>query len=200
MNEYQIQRIHTAPDWSRIPVTEVANIAWVPDAGIRMWHQACYDENALYVHQRCQEKNIRAELTGDLDMICNDSCMEFFFSPYEDNLQYINIEVNPNGAIYLGLYENRSNGIRWVPTNAKVLLDIRTARTEDGWEVFYRVPLSLIRLANPTFTFQSGRVIPANCFKCGDMTPQRHYITWNPMSSEKPDYHRPQDFGRMILE
>ena len=200
MNEYIIKRIHTAPDWSQIPSFEVANVVWVPDAGIRMTQQVCYDESAIYVHQRCSEAHIRAEHTEPLAMVCEDSCMEFFFSPYEENSRYINIEINPNGAVYLGLYEHRGNGIRMVPTNAKALLNIQTARTEDGWEIFYRIPLSLIRLVNPAFSFHSGRIIPANAFKCGDLTVQEHYITWNPMSTETPDYHRPQDFGRMILE
>ena len=39
-----------------------------------------------------------------------------------------------------------------------------------------------------------------NFYKCGDKTKTRHYLAWAPLSSEKPDYHRRQDFGRMIFE
>lgn len=41
--------------------------------------------------------------------------------------------------------------------------------------------------------------IRANCFKCGDFTVQPHYMMWNETTSETPDFHRPQDFGRMIF-
>ena len=34
-----------------------------------------------------------------------------------------------------------------------------------------------------------------NFFKCGDLTEQAHYLSWNPVTSEQPDFHRPQDFG-----
>jgi len=200
MNEYIIKRVHTAPDWSQIPSLEVSNIAWLPDAGIRMTQQICYDESAIYVHQRAAEAHIRAEHSDPLAMVCEDSCMEFFFSPYEENLRYINVEINPNGCLYMGLCERRGNSVRLIAGDPQKRFDIHTARTEDCWEVFYKLPLSFIQLFNPAFTLNSGRVIPANCYKCGDLTVQEHYITWNPMSTETPDYHRPEDFGRMILE
>ena len=50
----------------------------------------------------------------------------------------------------------------------------------------------------PITTLKAG-VIRANCFKCGDLTVQPHYMMWNETTSETPDFHRPQDFGRMIF-
>ncbi|MBR5570284.1 MAG: hypothetical protein IKW10_05250 [Oscillospiraceae bacterium] len=41
--------------------------------------------------------------------------------------------------------------------------------------------------------------IRANCYKCGDLTPKPHYLSWNPVTSPNPDFHRPQDFGLMTL-
>lgn len=199
MNEYIIKRVSGAPDWSQVPTLEVSNILWLPDVGIRMNQQVCYDDTGIYVHQRCVEANIRAEYTGPLARVCEDSCMEFFFGIYEDNCRYVNIEVNPNGSIHMSLCVHRYNAIRMV-SDPKALLDLRTARTEDGWELFYKIPLSFLQLLNPAFALTSGRIIPANCYKCGDLTVQPHYLTWNPVTTEVPDYHTPNDFGRMILE
>jgi len=28
----------------------------------------------------------------------------------------------------------------------------------------------------------------------------RHYLTWHPVQSEKPNFHRPEDFGRMTFD
>ena len=77
------------------------------------------------------------------------------------------------------------------------LFGIRTARTPDGWEVFYRIPLSFLRLFWPGFAFAGA--LRANVYKCGDLTAREHYLSWNQVNSRTPDFHRPQDFGRMVF-
>ena len=52
----------------------------------------------------------------------------------------------------------------------------------------------------PEFELTSGKVLMANCFKCGDLTAQEHYFSWNPIDLVDPDFHRPDFFGKMILE
>ena len=199
MNEYIIKRISGEPNWAEVPTLEVANIMWLPDVGIRMNQQVCYDDTGIYVHQKCVEANIRAEYTQPLSRVCQDSCMEFFVGIYEDASRYVNIEVNPNGCTHMSLCEHRHNSIRLAP-DPKALLDMKTNRTEDGWELFYKIPASFLQLLNPSFQLVSGRIIPANCYKCGDLTVQPHYLCWNYIGTEKPDYHTPKYFGRMILE
>ena len=65
--------------------------------------------------------------------------------------------------------------------------------------LFYKIPLSFIQLFFPEFQLKPGAVIKANCYKCGDKTTHPHYLAWNPSTSPVPDFHRPQDFGQMIL-
>lgn len=175
------------------------NVCWLPDAGVRMEQQICHDDEKIYVHQVAHEKNIRAELTDKLGSICTDSCMEFFFSPVPEDGRYFNIELNLNGAIFLGFGHGRADSIRLIPEDHKKLFNIRTNKTADGWEIFYEIPLEFLHVFYPDYDFKSGRVIRANCFKCGDLTVQPHYMMWNETTSETPDFHRPQDFGRMIF-
>ena len=52
-------------------------------------------------------------------------------------------------------------------------------RSPPGWEVFYRIPLSFLRLFWPDFTFTGN--LRANVYKCGDLTRQEHYLAWNPV-------------------
>ena len=156
-------------------------------------------DEKIYVHQVAREKNIRAELTDKLGSICTDSCMEFFFSPVPEDGRYFNIELNLNGAIFLGFGHGRADSIRLIPEDHKKLFNIRTNKTADGWEIFYEIPLEFLHVFYPDYDFKSGRVIRANCFKCGDLTAQPHYMMWNETTSETPDFHRPQDFGRMIF-
>ena len=39
----------------------------------------------------------------------------------------------------------------------------------------------------------------ANFYKCGDKTAHPHYLSWSPIHTEKPDFHRPEFFGELIL-
>jgi hypothetical protein len=39
-----------------------------------------------------------------------------------------------------------------------------------------------------------------NVYKCGDAMPQAHYLTWNPIGTSRPDYHRPEYFGYLKFE
>jgi Carbohydrate-binding family 9 len=45
-----------------------------------------------------------------------------------------------------------------------------------------------------------GQLMRANLYKCGDRLTKPHYATWNPVVSQKPDYHRPESFGEWIFQ
>ena len=176
------------------------NILWLPDAGVRMTQQICYDAEKLYIHQKAVEEHVCAEHTDLLAQVCEDSCMEFFFCPDAGDDRYFNFEWNLNGALYLGWRTGRDQAVRLQLKDHKSLFNFHSAKTQDGWEIFYEIPASFVRLFVPEFALKPGVEIRANCYKCGDLTPQPHYLSWNPSTSPNPDFHRPQDFGQMILE
>ncbi len=192
-----IPRVAGEPDWARIPVLPIRRVLWTPDAGIRAWGQLCRDEEALFVHLRAEEKEIRAENTAPGSPVWEDSCLEFFFLlPGAD--RYFNFELNPNGCLCLQLGRERAGRVDLAGPDARELFRIRTERTGDGWEVFYRIPLAFLRRFYPDCRFAGE--LRANLYKCGDKTPKPHFLSWAPVRSETPDFHRPQDFGRMRFE
>ena len=199
MKAYTIFKTSSGLQWDTVPSLQVNEICWLPDVGIRMTQQICYDDSAIYIHQSAVESNIRAEHTSPLAQVCEDSCMEFFFCPVAGDERYFNFEWNINGALYLGLRTGRENAMRLQPDDPAAAFDFRANKTENGWEIFYRIPLPFIRLFFPEFQLKPGAVIKANCYKCGDKTEKPHYLSWNPSTSPTPDFHRPQDFGQMIL-
>lgn len=199
MNTYYVEKAEHPLNWAKIPALDVNNILWLPDAGIRMTQQICYDDSALYVHQQAIEKHIRAENHDLLDQACEDSCMEFFFCPDPCDERYFNFEITPNGFMYLGLCKNRTDFIRLFPEDPKETFCITPTYSDNGWELSYMIPLSFIRTFFPTFTLKPGVKIRANCYKCGDLTKQPHYLSWNPCSQTEPNFHVPQDFGTLIL-
>ena len=39
-----------------------------------------------------------------------------------------------------------------------------------------------------------------NFYKCGDETSKPHFVTWNPVGTETPDYHQSAYFGELSFE
>lgn len=195
MKTYTISKKEANFSWAQVPALDLDTPLWLPRADISAQAKLCYDDQALYIHLQAVEQHIRAEETGPLGAPCEDSCLEFFFSPIPGDSRYFNIEFNPNGCMFLGFGSNRYNLVRLLPIQE--VLSPQIHRTEDGWEVEYRIPASFIQMFFPEFTMESGKAIRANCYKCGNQTVQKHYFCWNPIELEKPDYHCPQFFGTM---
>ena len=192
-----ITKIIGTPDWDNIPVLPIDRVLWTEDTGVRALGQLCYDEENLYAHLRAFEKDIRAENTEPLSPVHEDSCLEFFFSLDGLN-RYFNFEINPNGCACIQFGPSRADRINIVRKEGETYFDIQTGRTSDGWEVFYRIPLGFIHLFYPDYHF--GGEIAANLYKCGDKTANRHYLSWSPVELDKPDFHRPEFFGRLSFE
>ena len=185
-------KVKAQPQWDEIPRLYLDNILWTEDTGIRAEGQLCCGGDALYVHMRAVEKDIRAEYKEQLSPVFRDSCLEFYFMPGREK-NYFNIEMNANGCMTLQYGRSGPDRFTLVRENEKEYFDIRTGRTPDGWEIFYRIPLGSIRLFCPDFSFEGA--LRANMYSCGGNT--RHFLSWAPVHSEKPDFHRPQDFGTM---
>lgn len=195
-NSYRIPAVAGEPVWETVPLLRIDRVLWMPDCGIRACGQFCRDAEFLYVRLQAAEKQIRAEYSAPLSPVCQDSCLEFFFMPESED-RYLNFEINPNGCLYIGFGRGRGDRVIIVRDDARELFAIRTARTADGWEVSYRIPLSFLRLFWPGFSFTGA--LRANVYKCGDLTEHEHYLAWNPVDCDTPDFHRPRDFGRMTF-
>lgn len=199
MRETTIIRKPNLLDWFIVPIIPIDEHLETPRVDIEATAQLCYDDEALYVRLAAKEKYIRAEYIGVLDMPCQDSCLEFFFCPMEGDSRYFNIEFNPNCCMYLGLGSCLQDLVRLFPAWEDVLCP-QAARTSDGWEITYQVPANFIRRFFPEFKLESGKVIRANFYKCGDLTVQNHELCWNRLSDGEHDFHRSCDFGVLELE
>lgn len=198
MREYTIIRKPESLNWSLVPKLPIDNLLWSEPVSITAEAAMCYDDTGLYVHLQAQEKNIRAVNTGKLDSPCEDSCLEFFLSPVAGDTRYFNIELNPNGCIYLGFGSNRYNLVRLIPEEDP--LSAETSRFSGGWIVTYKIPWSFVRQFFPNFEPFSGAEMRGNLYKCGDLTVQPHYFSWNPITLENPDFHCPDYFGLLRFE
>ena len=195
MEKYTIVRRGDSLDWDSVPSLVMDRQPLPRQHNITAKAQLCYDDKALYVRLQATEKDIRAQHTGLLDEICEDSCLEFFFCPQEADSRYFNIEVNPNGAMFLGFGTGLADLQRLIPEHPPILPQI--VRTEDGWVLEYAIPYSFVRLFFPDFSPAPGKSIRANCYKCGDLTSVPHWLCWNEVPAEPFTFHCPAHFGIM---
>ena len=184
--------------WENIPRAELKETGWLEPAGVKAWLQLCHDGENLYVRLEAQESPIRATLTGTLDQVCNDSCLEFFFAPLEEDARYFNFEWNPLKSLNLGFGGTRPTRVRQIVKKMDELFCPQSWQEENTWGITFRIPAEFVGRYFPGFTY-SGTCC-ANVYKCGDETKHPHYLAWSPVTSEKPDFHRRGDFGTLVFE
>ena len=162
--------------------------------------------DALRVCLTAWEEKIRAEGRQRNDLVCCDSCLEFFFAPIPGSLAYFNFEFNPLGTMYVGFSpegtRESSAKITDAPDNGYFRVETRQrlGRGADScWQIGFDIPFAFIRRFVPDFDIRKIGGIRGNFYKCGDMTDFPHWGSWNPVGTEGPDFHRPEYFGEMPL-
>lgn len=156
----------------------------------------------LRVAFRVREPQIRS-LETDPWLVHRDSCVEVFFkSPSAEN--YINMEANPSGVTLLASGPDRGNR-QDLSRNAATLLGIEGShlgkspfdeKTGGTWTMEYSIRPGLAGL--PAWT--AGTVLELNLYKCGEALDTPHYLNRFPIDVPRPDFHRPEFFGKAILE
>lgn len=66
------------------------------------------------------------------------------------------------------------------------------------WQLDIILPIELFTLKEVGNL--QGKTVMANFYKCGDDMPVRHYLSWNPIGLERPNFHSPHFFGKLIFE
>ena len=107
--------------------------------------------------------------------------------------------MNPKRAIWLGYGPGIKDLIRLLVPKVQTLLNSKVEFTEGGWVLSYQIPFSFIRRFFPEFVAKEGAKMHANVYKCGDMTVKCHYLAWNPIGCETPNFHCPEYFGCLIF-
>ena len=186
------------PDWSVPKAAALTHTGWLPACPVSAQAQACHDGENLYIRLEAQEQPIRATMSGVLDRVCEDSCLELFYAPVSGDPRYFNFEFNPLGAMDMSFGGARPNRVRQVPKKAAEWFQPRPFTTGGGWGLEFRIPLTFLRLYWPEFSFSGEGA--GNFYKCGEQTAVPHFMAWSPLSCDTPDFHRRQDFGTLIFE
>lgn len=198
---YTVKKSNSPIDWNNIPKADIKSYTWGCEYRPETYGQLCLTDNGFTVKMTCVEKNPRAVYENHNDMVCQDSCMEFFvnFAPEKEGTGYLNFEANSKGTLLLFYGPDRFSrtpvvemGLTPPTVNAKVF--------ENHWEYTIDIPFEFINAVFGKNEFKSGDVLKANFYKCGDHTDSPHYGSWNPIVNETPDFHRPEFFGDLVIE
>jgi len=177
-----------------------AGYQYKPKLNFRIGHTG----TEIWLKYYVAEKHIRAMETRTNGEVYKDSCVEFFISPDGEN--YYNFEFNCIGTTHLDFGPGRGNRkfvdaavvekIEIESTLGNKPFDNKSGNFE--WEMMIRIPLSSFQYSK--IGKLNGLKATANFYKCADATPEPHFVTWNPVGTENPDYHRPEFFGKVLFE
>ena len=163
-------------------------------------------EDSLVVDFRVSGLDLRVQNLADKGSIWEDSACEFFVQ-VPGSEEYFNFEVNPAGRLVAARGTGRSDRVA-LPDEAFGQIVRITA--VDGLPAV-KEPLDLLGLWNwrvmLVIPFEVIGVDPdrlpeklrGNLYKCGDFTAHPHFVTWSPVATPSPDYHRPEFFGEFLL-
>lgn len=154
-----------------------------------------YQEDQLFLKYDVAEKDIKTTYLVSNDPVYKDSCVEFFLAIGDDN-QYYNLEFNCIGTCRAG-YGTGREGRELLPKHLIEKIKHRSFfKLKDGlvyWELTLAIPLEVFcHHSLKTFKGLTGR---ANFYKCGDDLPVPHFLSWNPIQTEEPDFHQSAFFG-----
>ncbi len=164
-----------------------------------------YCKNHILLKYYITEENIMAKETGVNGDVYKDSCVEFFVSTNGNNTYY-NFEFNCVGIPHVGYGPGRANRALIDPEILK-LIEVRSSlgnqpfEEKTGghqWEMMIIIPKECLIYDKDIVL--KGLKANANFYKCGDETSKPHYVTWNPIGTENPDYHQSAYFGELSFE
>jgi len=159
-----------------------------------------YNRREIFLKYRVTEEYFKAEKTHCNDRVWEDSCVEFFIEPAADGIYY-NMEFNAIGTCYLGAGRSREDR---KPLPESIISELRIFSSSGNepvyeregrisWELTVAIPLEVF--CYHKIKTLEGREVRANFYKCGDKLKVPHYLSWNPVKTPSPDFHRPEYFG-----
>jgi len=168
-----------------------------------------YDDENLYVIFKVDDEHVLASAGANQQGVCQDSCVEFFFTPGVDiSKGYLNVEVNCGGTVLLrhqlsrgvgqtALSHEDLEGMEIYHSEEKIVLPERHEKRE--WVVEYKLGFDMISKYCPADKGTEGVEWRANFYKCADASKYPHWLTWNVVDRGEPDFHVPECFGRLVF-
>ncbi len=164
-----------------------------------------YFQDKIFLKYHVTEESIKAKASNINDDVYKDSCVEFFISTKSDG-SYYNFEFScigiPKASYGYGRHERKD-----IDPDILKLIQVRSSLGDQAfeektgghsWELMLLIPVEC--LVNDEDLQLDGLLARANFYKCGDETVKPHFVSWNPIGTENPDFHQPEYFGELSFE
>jgi len=161
-----------------------------------------YDDEFLYFAFRCADDNIWSTKTKRDDHLWEEEVVEVFLQPNKNEKSYIELEVNPLGAL---LDSYMLDSVRNLPFDSWNITDIKWAVSVEGtidgepgdseWCCEIAFPL-LNAVTAVNIPPQNGDAWYMNLYRA-ELKPAYTLISWSP--TFKDDFHMPGFFGKLIF-
>lgn len=136
-------------------------------------------------------------------MVCQDSAVELFlafsdlendqnFKPALEHCMYTNIEINSAGICYAKYGHSRKNRTAFSPEQI-ASLQIKTTIQDNKWSCELIVPRSLVKEMAGYDAFDG--IFALNLYKISESKEVEHYISFNRIEVDKPNFHLPEFFA-----
>lgn len=205
MYSYTVKKVGSMFSWSDIQVGQINVFNWKEFRGYdpKAEFQMAHNEENIFIKLTAHNDFIVSECKNINDMVCGDSCMEAFFIIPSRPDTYFNFEFNSDGVMFLGCGKSRSGRTTVDPEIIKKYVTVmaeadKIPHNQRGkWSVTAIINKAIFPVLVDT-EFASG-VGKGSFYKCGDRVIP-HFIAWNKIDMDHPDFHRPEFFGDLIFE
>ena len=185
---------------NRIEITPWPEYAYKPDVRFNIGYRA----TDIFLKYYVQEEYIRAVYSNNNENVWEDSCVELFISPLNAGTYY-NFEFNCIGTCLVQKGDSRNNRIYYNPSliqNIKTYSSLgrNTFKERKGkfsWDLTIVIPLA--SFFDDEINDLMKKKMTANFYKCGDKLSNPHFVTWNAIGTDNPDFHRPEYFGEIYF-
>lgn len=162
---------------------------------------AAHGGNCFYLKYYVYEQPVLARFVHSNDPVYKDSCVELFIT--FDKASYYNLEFNSLGTCLMEFGPHRQDRIKAQPLLIHKIKRygsyINDPNQPDkpviAWQLTLIIPVEIFE--QHSIASFSGKRIWANFQKCGDDTPQPHFLSWNKIDTPAPDFHQPHFFGEL---
>jgi hypothetical protein len=158
--------------------------------------------DGIFLKYFVEEKTIRAASTLINGPVWEDACVEFFLS-FEEGRGYYNFEFNCTGNLLAGFGKEKT-GRELLPEEKiaaiqrQVLIRPGQLNRDQYWELTVVIPHTIF--IHHSFSSLRGKQSRANFYKCGDLLPIPHFLSWADITAPAPNFHLPEFFGSLLFE
>ncbi len=149
------------------------------------------------------EEYTLARVTEDNGEVWTDSCVEFFIS--FDDRGYYNLECTCTGRALLGFRKQKTVADHAAQSVMNTILrrpslgaEPFAERRGQSWTLGLVLPATAF--FKHDFADLSGLKARGNIYKCGDNLTVPHFLSWSPIDTPQPDFHREEFFAELDFE